>query len=158
MSFSTVDALKNNFVVIGKTQNRKVENDSDVSETASIVEISDDEVPKPALAHPDRMISNNMITMTNDYKLKVNGKVVDQWDEETIRVAEELNLSLHNLCESNEGENKGYLNVGYIINWANGRRRLIINCWILKDLQVQLMIWTKFVTWMITPIMSNYQI
>jgi hypothetical protein len=50
--------------------------------------------------------------MSNNYKLKVNGKMVDQWDEETIRVAEELNLSLHNLYETNAGENAGYLFAG----------------------------------------------
>ena len=49
------------------------------------------------------MMSNNIITMTIDYKLKVNGKIVDQWDEETIRVALLLNLSLHSLNETSWG-------------------------------------------------------
>jgi hypothetical protein len=73
------------------------------------IDISDDEVLKPDLAPKSQMMSNNVITMTKDYKLKVNGKVVDQWDDETIRVAEGYKLSLHNLYEENAGLNNGYL-------------------------------------------------
>jgi len=46
--------------------------------------------------------------MTDEWELKVDGVIVDKWDEETIAAAVETNLAVHNMSENNVGS-KGYL-------------------------------------------------
>ena len=81
MFATTAAALENpvNNFLLEKTKEEQFENDSNESETVSVIDISDDEVLKPDLAHKSAFSSNNSITMTKYYQLKVNGIIVDTW-------------------------------------------------------------------------------
>ena len=107
-SIAAFESDEEEFVIIGENRKRKVESDSDESETASVIEVEDSDVESVAsrpiiIPRGKARFTDQVVTLSESGELKIDGEIKGQWDFETMTLINTLKLDTSKILVNNSG-------------------------------------------------------